>query len=126
MTTLRILVSRLLDLLLSGRRERRLDEEIRNHLEMLTQQYEAVKIGEAKDVAPFQILQKAKAPEKKSGPNRGKLVKLSLFVSLFGSMLLALALENISRIDDVTRQRWKSLLATSKNSAKSCAPSERD
>jgi len=95
-------------------------------LEMLTQQYEAVKIGEAKDVAPFQILQKAKAPEKKSGPNRGKLVKLSLFVSLFGSMLLALALENISRIDDATRQRWKSLLVTSKSTTKSCAPSERD
>ena len=39
MTSLRVLMSRLLDLLFSGRRERRLEEEISNHLDLLTQQY---------------------------------------------------------------------------------------
>jgi predicted permease len=41
MTTLRIWISRMLDLLFSGRRERRLDEEIRTHLDLLTDQYVA-------------------------------------------------------------------------------------
>ena len=39
MTRVRVLVSRLLDLLVSRRRERRLDEEIRNHLDLLRDQY---------------------------------------------------------------------------------------
>jgi predicted permease len=39
MTTIRVLMSRLLDLLFSGRRERRLEEEIANHLDLLTQHY---------------------------------------------------------------------------------------
>ena len=41
MTTIRVLVSRFLDLVFSGRRERRLDEEIRTHLDLLTEQYVA-------------------------------------------------------------------------------------
>ena len=39
MTSLRVLVSRLLDLLFSSRRERRLDEEIRSHLVMLAEEH---------------------------------------------------------------------------------------
>ena len=41
MTGIRVLISRVLDLLLSGRRERRLEEEIRNHLDLLAEQYMA-------------------------------------------------------------------------------------
>jgi putative ABC transport system permease protein len=41
MTGIRVLISRVLDLLFSGRRERRLDEEIRNHLDLLADQYVA-------------------------------------------------------------------------------------
>jgi putative ABC transport system permease protein len=39
MTGIRVLISRVLDLLLSGRRERRLDEEISDHLDLLAEQY---------------------------------------------------------------------------------------
>jgi predicted permease len=39
MTGIRVWISRVLDLLVSSRRERRLDEEIRNHLELLADQY---------------------------------------------------------------------------------------
>ena len=39
MTGIRVLISRVLDLLVSGRRERRLEEEIGNHLDLLTEQY---------------------------------------------------------------------------------------
>jgi len=39
MTAVRVLLSRVLDVLLSGRRERRLEEEISNHLDLLTDQY---------------------------------------------------------------------------------------
>jgi predicted permease len=41
MTGIRVLLSRVLDLLLSGRRERRLEEEITNHLDLLADQYMA-------------------------------------------------------------------------------------
>jgi predicted permease len=41
MTAIRIFLSRILDLLFSRRRERRLDEEIRTHLDLLTDQYVA-------------------------------------------------------------------------------------
>ena len=39
MTTLRVLVSRLLDVVFSGRRERRLAEEIDEHIQLLTDDY---------------------------------------------------------------------------------------
>jgi predicted permease len=41
MTGIRVWISRVLDLLFSKRRERRLDEEIRNHLDLLVDQYVA-------------------------------------------------------------------------------------
>jgi predicted permease len=41
MTGLRVLFSRVLDLVFARRRERRLDEEIRNHLDLLADQYQA-------------------------------------------------------------------------------------
>ena len=39
MTPLRVLLSALLDWVLRRRRDRRLDDEIRTHLELLTEQY---------------------------------------------------------------------------------------
>ena len=47
MTTIRVLMSRVLDLLFSGRRERRLEEEIANHLDLLTQHYVAAGMAPA-------------------------------------------------------------------------------
>jgi predicted permease len=47
MTSIRVLMSRLLDLLFSGRRERRLEEEIANHLDLLARQYVATGMAPA-------------------------------------------------------------------------------
>jgi predicted permease len=41
MTGIRVLMSRVLDLVLAGRRERRLEEEVSNHLDLLAEQYMA-------------------------------------------------------------------------------------
>jgi len=54
MTAVRVLLSRVLDVLLSGRRERRLEEEISNHLDLLTDQYIA------DGMAPLQARQAAR------------------------------------------------------------------
>jgi capsule polysaccharide export protein KpsE/RkpR len=88
-------------------------------LEMLTKQLEVSKLSEVKDISPFQVLQKAKIPEKKSKPARRKMVKTALFVSLIGSIMIAFGLEYIGRIDNETKQRWKSLIVTSKGATKS-------
>lgn len=58
-------------------------------LEMLTKQYEMVKINEVKDVSPFQVIQKAKAPDRKSKPARSMIVLRMSFFS--GIALTALA-----------------------------------
>ena len=47
MTRIRVLMSRVLDLLFSRRRERRLEEEIANHLDLLTEQYVAAGMAPA-------------------------------------------------------------------------------
>ena len=54
MTGIRVLISRVLDLLFSGRRERRLEEEISNHLDLLAAQYMA------DGMAPLQARQAAR------------------------------------------------------------------
>ncbi|GAW65833.1 lipopolysaccharide biosynthesis protein [Geoanaerobacter pelophilus] len=46
-------------------------------VELLTKQYEMVKLDELKDVSSFQVIQSARPPEKKSSPQRGKLVVIS-------------------------------------------------
>lgn len=61
-------------------------------LELLTKQYEMVKINEVKDVAPFQIIQRAKVPEQKSKPFRSKIVLAVASVTF----LLTVILVNLS------------------------------
>lgn len=38
-------------------------------LEMLSKQYEVAKLSETKDTTPFQLLEKAKAPDSRASPN---------------------------------------------------------
>ena len=78
---------------------------------MLTKQYEMARLSESKDLSPFQVLQKAKVPERKSQPVRSKVVLLSIFYSLFLSGCLAFVLEKFSRMPDSDRVRWKGLMA---------------
>ncbi|WP_246044787.1 GumC family protein [Geomonas ferrireducens] len=61
-------------------------------VELLTKQYEMTKLNEAKDVAPFQLLQSAKVPEVKSKPRRGLIVIVAacmtgLFMVIFAFLL---------------------------------------
>ncbi|BCS54998.1 polysaccharide chain length determinant protein [Geobacter sp. SVR] len=78
-------------------------------VELLTKQYEMARLSESKDLSPFQVLQKAKVPEKKSKPARSKLVIVATFVTFFFSVLFAFAREGFARMPEKELERWKSL-----------------
>jgi uncharacterized protein involved in exopolysaccharide biosynthesis len=80
-------------------------------VELLTKQYELARLSESKDLSPFQVLQKAKVPEKKSKPARAKMVIMATIVAFFFSLLLAFVRENFTRMPEGNRERWKSLRA---------------
>lgn len=67
-------------------------------VELLTKQYEMARLGEAKNIMPFQVLQKAKVPERKSKPKRSLIVLLSMMSSLFASLFWVLIQEGIARM----------------------------
>lgn len=79
-------------------------------VEMLTKQYEVSQLNEVKDITPFQVLQKAKPPEKKTKPTRRKKVQAAMLLSFIGSCILALILENIQQMPATKKARWKSLI----------------
>jgi len=62
-------------------------------VEMLSKQYEAVKVSETKDMAPFQVLQAAKVPERKSKPIRSKIVILAFITVLIFTCIYILIKE---------------------------------
>ncbi|MBT1070973.1 lipopolysaccharide biosynthesis protein [Geobacter chapellei] len=66
-------------------------------LEMLTKQYEVAKISEVKEVAPFQVLQKAKVPERRSKPVRKKILMIVLVGALAISCVTVLVQEELQR-----------------------------
>jgi tyrosine-protein kinase Etk/Wzc len=78
-------------------------------VELLTKQYEMARFSESKDMSPFQVLQKAKVPERKSKPSRSIMVILASFVAFFASMLYAFMREGFARMPEEELQRWKSL-----------------
>lgn len=78
-------------------------------VELLTKQYEMVKVGEAKNVSPFQILQKARVPERKSGPKRTNMVLIAGAAVGCAMVLLALMLEMIALLSPEDRDRLKQL-----------------
>ena len=57
--------------------------------EMLSKQYEAARIDEAKDVPTLQVVDSAVAPDKKSGPHRGLLIAFGMLAGLFVSVIVA-------------------------------------
>jgi uncharacterized protein involved in exopolysaccharide biosynthesis len=78
-------------------------------LEMLTKQYEFSKLSEVKDVSPFKVLQKAKAPERKSKPKRSLMVIMAAFASGFLMVLVAFIREFGARMNEEDRKRWQEL-----------------
>ena len=80
-------------------------------VELLTKQYEMARFSESKDVSPFQVLQNAKVPERKSKPARARMVIMATFSALFFSLIMAFVMDNFSRMPEENRERWKSLRA---------------
>jgi uncharacterized protein involved in exopolysaccharide biosynthesis len=78
-------------------------------VELLTKQYEMTKLNEAKDLAPFQVLQSAKAPELKSKPKRSLMVIMAAFASGFLMVLAAFIREFGARMNEEDRKRWQEL-----------------
>lgn len=75
-------------------------------VEMLTKQLELSKYSQAKDVSPFQVLQRAKVPEFRSKPMRRKIVKIAAVFSFIFSVSFALFLEGVSNMPEADKQRW--------------------
>lgn len=78
-------------------------------LEMLTKQYELSQLNQTKDLAPFQVLEKAKAPERKSEPKRVLIVIMSAFATGFLMLLLAFSQEFSAKMSPEDRQRWEQI-----------------
>lgn len=62
-------------------------------LEMLTKQFELAKLSESKDTPPFELLEKATAPDRKSKPKRAVIVILAAFATGFLMVLVVFLLE---------------------------------
>lgn len=88
-------------------REFKIQEAI---FEMLTKQYELMKINEVKDVSSLQIIQKAKVPERKSMPKRSFMVIMAAFSSFIVMLLLVFAREFCVHMFEADQERWDQVL----------------
>lgn len=79
--------------------------------EMLTKQFEISQLNESKDVAPIQILQKAKVPDRKSKPSRAKFVIVCTFMVFMSSVAYVLAKESFLQMTEHEQNRIKTLMA---------------
>ncbi len=80
-----------------------------NLVELLAKQYESTKLSEAKGHPPFQVLQKAKTPERKSKPKRSRIVILSAVTTFFLMIFAVFLHEYVQKINDGDRQRLQEL-----------------
>jgi tyrosine-protein kinase Etk/Wzc len=67
-------------------------------LDLLTRQYEAARIDEAKDAAIVQVLDKAEIPEMRSSPHRTSLVLTAFFLAFSFAVVIAFLLEGLQRM----------------------------
>jgi len=79
-------------------------------VELLTKQFEMTKLTEARDVSPFQVILKAKVPERKVQPERAKIVISYTFTAFIAAVLLALLLSYLERMPADAKSQWKSLI----------------
>jgi len=78
-------------------------------VELLTKQYEMTKLNEAKDVSPFQVLQKAKVPERKSKPKRLMIVTLAGLGAFSLVILSAFVIESFRSLSNEDSSRWRQI-----------------
>ena len=76
---------------------------------LLTEQHESAKIQEVKDTPTIQVLDVAKAPEKKSRPRRLILLVIVAGLTAVLSVLYAAASEHFARLKQTRPQDWESL-----------------
>lgn len=77
--------------------------------ELMAKQYELAKIDEAKDSSLIQVLDTAKAPDRKSKPKRALMVALGLMGGLFAGILLALIREQYLKSTTSNDGTWARL-----------------
>lgn len=92
-------------------------------LELLTKQYEAARIDEARDSAIIQVLDKAVPPEVRSWPHRSVMVLSMVFVAFLVAVVAAFVLEAAERAKTdpqflVRLQLLKFYMKGSKNTAR--------
>jgi uncharacterized protein involved in exopolysaccharide biosynthesis len=80
-------------------------------VEVLTKQYELAKLSESRDISPIQIIQKAKAPERKSKPSRRNILLTGMVSAFTLAVALSLILEKIYQMSNEDRYRWKMLFS---------------
>jgi len=99
-----------------GQQYVRLLREFKIHetiVEMLTKQYEMVKLSETKDTMAIQVIQTAREPDKNEKPKRRIIVLATTIAAGFGALLFAFicnASKRISSEDLVQLSRIKALL----------------
>jgi uncharacterized protein involved in exopolysaccharide biosynthesis len=79
-------------------------------VELLTKQYEMASLNEAKDISPFQVIVKAKVPERKSKPSRAEMVFTATLAAFFMSVMSVFVLEIFAQMADEDRARWRELI----------------
>lgn len=67
-------------------------------LDLLTRQYEAARIDEAKDAAIVQVLDRAEPPEYRSSPHRTAMVLTVAFLALLLAVLLTFLIESFKKL----------------------------
>lgn len=78
---------------------------------LLVNQYEMAKLSEANNVSPLQVIQSARAPERKSRPKRAQLVVVIATASFFLSIIAAFVLEHFAIMPAQQQEHWRDLWA---------------
>jgi uncharacterized protein involved in exopolysaccharide biosynthesis len=78
--------------------------------ELLAKQYEIARIDEAKDAAIVQVVDEAVPPERKSWPNRTRLVLLTVFVTGLLSIVVAILFRADGQTPPTTRTKLIAVL----------------
>jgi tyrosine-protein kinase Etk/Wzc len=79
-------------------------------VELLTKQYELVRLNEEKDVDGVQLIQKARVADKKAKPKRVALILAATFAGFFLAVMYTLAREAGKRAPEQERQRWQRIV----------------
>jgi uncharacterized protein involved in exopolysaccharide biosynthesis len=83
--------------------------------EMVTQQYEATKIEEAKNTPHIQILDKADPPQKRTKPKRKRMVVTAFFACIILNFVLVNLLEIFKRMRQENTEDYQKILTILKN-----------